>query len=282
MSSASIVTATAIVTSPSIAAAISPRSTSEADSELVQLGAQFDELRDAIVAAEAEHNRILHPREAELRKLLKSGIAWEAARERLGDENAIPGFQEIQARLDALDGIVDPLMDSIAEIRPTTFAGIAVKLRVLRWVNVIDNEEVDANQDLDKRWFNIIDSDVRLLAGELSSTREAPIEPDPIFAAIGAQKRASWQLSKFYEIEESLRDDDTELEMLKMETDATDAFFRTRPSTSAGREALIRHAVKIIRTECCGDFEDRASFVTCGELIALLENLRLQHVHAIA
>jgi hypothetical protein len=261
-----------------------PASWSNGDAELLTLGAKFDELRDAIVAAEVEYNRFLRPRNARLYALKDDPIAFAAALKDLGPDEMIPGFPEVDKRLKEPDGQIDQLLDSILNIHPMSFAGVAVKLRVLRWVANIEDEESTIKQDLDGRWFNAIDRDVRRLAGEAVPRRSPPnlpaatertTESDPVFDAIKTQQHATTQLNKYLHVDEKLREDRVAEYLHDKEIAATDAFFRTSPRTPVGREALIQHAVHVIQTECCGNLDDQAFFVTCGQLVALLKNLSL-------
>lgn len=261
-----------------------PASWSNGDTELLTLGAKFDEMRDAIVAAEAEYNRFLEPRNARLYALKDDPIAFAAAFKERGSEEMIPGFREVDERLKELDGRIDQLLDSIVNIRPMSFAGVAVKLRALRWLANFEDEEPNIEQDWEELWFNAIDRDVRQLAGEaiprrspsnLPAATERTTKLDPVLDSIEAQKRATTQLNTYLHVNEKLREDRVVEYLNDKEIAATDAFFRTSPRTPVGREALIQHAVHVIQTECCGDLDDQASFVTCGQLVALLKSLSL-------
>lgn len=120
--------------------------------------------------------------------------------------------------------------------------------------------------------------DVTALPASLSSgdtTTERMTEFDPVFDAIEAQQRSTTQLNAHLCMDEALHDDEVLNDLHDKEIAATDAFFRTSPHTPAGREALIQHAVHVIQTECCGNLDDQASFVTCGQLVALLKSLSL-------
>lgn len=280
MSTASIAAAATIVASPSVAAAIPSPSTTEADIELIRLGAQFDRLRDIHTVLNAEAIRLLTPMHERFNALRHDRAAFEVAWEDEKKKEPAPGLREVTASLDELWKTLDSLLDTIMGARPASFSGVAVKLRALRWFLDIDDEEPGADQDLDleHRWLNIIDRDVRHLAAAETSPigrTEPESNGDPVFTAIDAEKLAWNNFVRYLRQPDEARSRSREAELSDLHDDAADDLYHTPPRTRAGHTALINHVIRMIELDCDSLVDEDPFYLTGSQLITLLRGLQI-------
>lgn len=246
MATTTTVAASAVVASPSIALEIIPTATpSSTDAELVRLGAEFDAIRPELEASNDE----VH----ELQQMIFDETV--ARRGNLGIDDAImsarwdsSGCRAAERRNAALADRIESIYTKIKAISATGFAGVAVKMRVLRWLARI--EYCDEDPDVDDEWFNEIDDEIRRLAGEdVSHSARAFVAPslidpvaecDPIFDVIENHRRAVFDVCA-PEGEGRITDDKERRGAHTHMDDTAIELTNVRPTTIAGILALLTY-----------------------------------------
>lgn len=244
MATTTTVAASAVVASPSIALEVIPPVTpSQADAEILRLGAEFDAVKAECDASDDDV--------AELQKALFEETI--ARRGDLGSGNAImlarwksSGLHAAERRYNALADRLEDIYGKILATPAAGFAGVAVKMRVLRWFSGIEDQGDRRDQDLSDEWFNTIDEEIRRLAGEdvsrpvsafdASSLIKPVSERDPIFDAIENHRRACFEFIAIGTGDEELLDAASD-----HVTDIGIELANVRPTTMAGVLALLTY-----------------------------------------
>lgn len=245
MATTTAVAASAVVASPSIASEIVPSATTwPADAELLRLGAEFDAVkaeRDASDDDVAKRQKTLFQETIARRGDLGSGDAimlerWESS-----------GLRAAERRYNALADRLEDVYGKILATPAAGFAGVAVKMRVLRWFLGADDQGDRRDQDLPDEWFNTIDEEIRRLAGEdvsrsvstfgAPSLTEPVPERDPIFAAIENHRHACLGL---FALEGDDDDEERRAAHDHMDDKAIE-LTNVRPTTMAGILTLLTY-----------------------------------------
>lgn len=252
------------------------------DAELMRLGTQFDAIRIELDAS--------NDKTGDLQRLCLQEITARYGQSAVHGDNFLPFFRtaESHAAVIAAEQHNSKLADKIESIvalimaTPATgCAGLAVKMRVLRWMLRVSDEGDRRDQDLNDQWFNEIDDEVNRIAQAdvistaMDSKPAVASVDDPIFTAIRSEKCAWNEFYSYLGKDDRDRERDREIELSDLHDAAADELYRTVPKTRAGHEALILHVIKMINLECGTRVDEDPFHITGAQLIALLKNLRL-------
>lgn len=149
-----------------VAAPAAPAIFPHADAELIALGGEFDRLFARWTVARVESRRT---EELRFRALVSAGLAEEtedgpafnhyvdnASRAKFEEISASTGHHDAWAAWSEAEAALSAVADRIADVEPTTPAGLAVRARVVLWEHFSGSMEDDWREPVDNHEARLV------------------------------------------------------------------------------------------------------------------------------